>query len=588
MPLLLPVAVLLILGAVTLASRTTNSWMVATRQSDAMAARQAAESGMNRVVSALNPYAKYGDSTYISYLLISRWQPGVNGAAGTWQLIANGTTSAGMQTLLRTCGLSARGFYPTQLPPSSYANLLSGTIGITGTTTKLRYRIVNFVPPERPTDPSSMPQWPSQCNVFTSLAGGSAQITVEGTVERPMSGSSGDVVVARYLLTRNLDVQGWPFPDLDAEWFDGRRFPGPPVSLRIGNQGTGLGLLTSAVYKDSFATEALATDVNNTMGDFRPQCGLGKCDSAPTNGLTEIIPAGDKDLPRYYPFPGQNPPSGVNPLAIDENTSDLDNFPYTNPGNNPRLQDGCITSTEPTRPNEIDCWIASIAPGVNLTVNTSVSPVNLVIRGNVGGPDDAKPGLNAPAAQLQTNFVSLKHCVESCGPGNNAVYYDHRVINNSQPIYRNRWNRLRIFGNPPASSQNVCSVNQQFFIRADAMQNGPSLAGVFLWLPQGELNYGNRQDPGTGQAWVLNPTQTEYLPASPEPNPNPFEILTTWWVCNLNLRITAPLKFIMPLYGNPDAVSAFLPGSYLDASGTPVPDLRFPVYPLLPRIRTTY
>lgn len=597
MPLLIPVAVLLVLGAITLASRTSNSWMVATRQSDAQAARQAAESGMNRVLSTLNPYAKFNTDSYISYLLVSTWQEGTNGADGTWTLIANGTTSSAMQTLLRRCGLSTRGFHPTHLPPSSYTNLLGGTIGTTGTNAKLKYKVIDFVPPGRPPRAANMPAWPTECQVFTSLAGGSAQITVEGTVERPKAGSTGDVIVARYTLTRNLDVQGWPLLDLPAEWLTNGIFPGPPVALRIGNQGTGVAALKSAIYND-FETDANPVDVDNTLGPFRPQC--RSCSPGLDNGVTAYIPPGDRDLPRYYPFPNADPTASQRPTGttLNANTSPdlLRKFPYTNagnggPNNTPQLQDGCYFDVDANRPKEIDCWIDSIAPGVNLIVSTENYPVNLIILGNVGLDDNLaltqKPNASAPPSQVPTtNFVTIRHCVENCGTSNPTLF-NHNELNNSRPRYRRLWNRLRIFGRrPPSPLPSVCASDQTFYIRAAIDGNGrSSLEGAFVWLPRGRLVYGNRQDTN-GRVWVRNDTDTDYVAASLESSPS--QLLSSWWICDFDFRLSGLTRFVMPLFGNPDAVSAFLPGAYQDTNDQFVPDLRFPVYPLLPRIRNAY
>ena len=73
LPLIIPAALLLILGATTLMSRTTNSYVAASKRSDAQMAREAAESGMNRVLSALNPFSKHSTDPYLSFLLASRW-----------------------------------------------------------------------------------------------------------------------------------------------------------------------------------------------------------------------------------------------------------------------------------------------------------------------------------------------------------------------------------------------------------------------------------------------------------------------------------------------------------------------------------
>jgi hypothetical protein len=141
LPLIIPAAMLLILGATTLMSRTTNSYVAASKRSDAQMARDAAESGMNRVLSALNPFAKHNMDPYLSFLLASRWVPDTGvayttGVVGSpvvrsgWRLTTLGQST--VRSLLNQCGFSARGQHPSQLPPldtAGYRDVLSGAIG---------------------------------------------------------------------------------------------------------------------------------------------------------------------------------------------------------------------------------------------------------------------------------------------------------------------------------------------------------------------------------------------------------------------------------------------------------------------------
>ena len=233
MPLVFPVVLLLILGAVTLASRSTNSYLMATKQSDAQAARQAAESGMSRVLIALNPSAKGATDPYFGFLLASGW----DATANRWVVAAPPPN----------CRLSVRGIFSTQTAGTP-TDLLGGVIGTPANNTEMRYRIVGYSPPK--TTPS--PPWPPSCNALldpltnqpTSLTGGAARISVEGQVWR------GGRQVASYTLTRTLDVQGSPFPDLPPAWEALSFSPGPPIALRITGTAVGVGQLTSAIYQN--------------------------------------------------------------------------------------------------------------------------------------------------------------------------------------------------------------------------------------------------------------------------------------------------------------------------------------------------
>jgi len=138
-------------------------------------------------------------------------------------------------------------------------------------------------------------------------------------------------------------------------------------------------------------------------------------------------------------------------------------------------------------------------------------------------------------------------------------------------------------------------VEQKFLIasRYPGSSSPTSLHGVFLWLPQGELKY--------GLPTYTHSTLGGWSP--PNPESAPAELLATWWIQNLSFEyLTGKLNFIQPLYGNPDAISSILPGSYPTAangnctvtngiciSGPEFKeDPRFPVYPVLPRPRNTF
>jgi hypothetical protein len=659
LPLIIPAALLLILGATTLMSRTTNSYVAASKRSDAQMAREAAESGMNRVLSALNPFSKHSTDPYLSFLLASRWVPdtgvayttGVTGSptvrAG-WRLTTLG--QATVRSLLNQCGFSNRGQHPNQVPPvnaSGYRDVLSGAIGAQSAVTgnQLRYMVTDYVPPVRP---ASNLTWPTECDDFTTLSGGTAQISVEGRVIRNQR------LVSRYTLTRSIDVQGWPLPNFPTSWLTYKVF-GPPVGLRIAGTASNLNRLQLG-YFASFATDINYSDFS---GLSMPQC-FNNCAPKPLAELpynpvdpgqaamelripaADAIPANEADLPRY-PFNTDIPPSGITPRQINESR---ENYPYITPGST-ALASECRTSEtsdlnrpREARPNEIDCWVESIgvpvtvasagyvrstnlvtitlaanarydvntgtrikvtiqngqlngvrlgtvtstsgsstqtitftpdnaltsdvniystpsavispATPIALRVNTEARPVNLIIRGNVG---TATP----------SEYVSIKHRVSESP----AINYVHNI---TAVNVRSAWNRLRILGR--RGTTGTCSSNlaQTFFINPDPVvtANGEeaSLAGAVLWLPRGALVYGN--------------TTLAY----------PQQLLSVWWICNIDISglpsSRSRMVLINPIGGIHDAVASVFPGGFVSAAGVFTPDLRFPVYPSLQRIRSVF
>ncbi|MEB3259020.1 MAG: hypothetical protein VKP63_00140 [Cyanobacteriota bacterium] len=688
MPLVIPAALLLLLGASTLLSRTVRNYLATTKQTDAQLARDAAESGMNRVLSILNPVAKHSSDPYVSFLLASRWVPNsgttyTTGETSPTEVVRSGwrlttLSRTDVRNLLTRCGLADRGQHPNQLPPANedgYRNILSGAIGPKGDVgnIQLRYLVTNYVPPERVASPLT---WPTECADFSSLSGGSGQISVEGRVIR-----NGNVL-ATYTLTRSIDIQGWPLPMLPASWLDNSALPalpGPPVGLRIAGVASSLGQLYMRYYKDistdlSFCTlgfceqkVALPQCLNNCLPNGQPFIDGNTMTSVPLETrvlpVSDVIPGNDSDLPRY-PFNTNLPPAGLVPNQINESRA---NYPFDLNGVlYPECRDSNLADANRPRefrPNEIDCWIESIsvparvsslsyqatggpsnsplitlslasgqrfdvqrgssillsnvsgwpvplpagnqikgvvtsssvstisitpvantplppsnrtvaqinntnpcsrnapsasnpsppacvfpAAAVELRVNTQARPVNLIIRGNVGTTEVG-------------NFVSIKHRVQG------DLNYSHAHTRlDTRPL----WNRLRIFGRAGSSAACATNISQTFNILPNpgALPGDASLGGAFLWLPRGNLVYGT----------PVAPLDTY-----------PRELLTVWWICNLNISgLRSLMDFITPLYGNQDAVSAFLPGGFLTSSGVFTPDERFTVYPSLMRIRSAY
>jgi hypothetical protein len=589
--LVFPVILLLVLGALTMVSRSTNSFLAASKQSDAQAARQAAESGLNRVLRVLSPFGKNATDPYMSFLLLSVWTKGSGGASPGWALTQLGRTA--VEDRLRRCRISTRGMQPTQLVPNStadYDRLMNDVVGTTADGKRtLRYRIVSYTPPERLETPDK--PWPSsECGDFQTVSGGTALITIEGSVE--LNGNR----LATQRLTRTIEVDAVPFPDLPVNF----PAPGPPISLRISDRGEGLGEVSSFAYKE-LTRDPTPALIDSTFGQFRPQC--KNCSPNLANGTSNLFPvdANRKALDLPEPFPVVPTPtsdlalpSGPTPYVIDEDS----------------IGKAGINCSFTRKETEISCYIKDITVSPNpvtstyipavgvLRVDTSKYPVNLYIYGNVGGLSGSTatsldnppttPPLSPPSPDLSLNDgrVIIEHCVKNCTSAT-PEFYRHDDSSNNYSV-RPLWSRFRIFGDPEPSSE------QNFYIasRYPGSSGPTSLHGVFLWLPQGKLTYGLPTYTHSTSGWSA---------ASPEASPT--ELLATWWIQNLSfLYLTGKLSFIQPLYGNPDAMNSILPGSYSTATNgicTPTngictsdsgfqEDPRFPVYPVLPRPRSTF
>jgi len=584
MPLVFPVILLLILGALTMVSRSTNSFLAASKQSDAQAARQAAESGLNRVLRVLSPFGKNATDPYMSFLLLSVWTEGSGGASPGWALTKLGRTA--VEDRLRRCRISTRGMQPTQLVPNStavYDRLMNDVVGTTADGKRtLRYKIVSYTPPE----PSKTPDnpWPPKCGDFQTVSGGTALITIEGSVQ--LNGKT----LASQRLTRTIEVDAVPFPDVPLNV----PAPTPPISLRISGKGDGLGEVSSFGYKE-LTRDPTPVLIDSSFGQLRPQC--NNCSPALTNGISKLVPpdANGKavDLPEPFPVvtsPTSNLPlpSGPTPYVIDKDSIGKAGINCSFTRNETEIS--CYINNIIVPPNPVTSTTYTPAVGI-FRVDTSEYPVNLYIYGDVGSlytPPTSPP----PTTSTSGSSVVIQHCVKNCTSGT-PEFYRHDDSSNNYSV-RPLWSRLRIFGNPNPSSE------QNFYIasRYPGTSGPTSLHGIFLWLPQGKLTYGIPT-----YTYDTDPNDPNLKIWSLSTESSPGELLATWWIQNLSfLYLKGKLNFIQPLYGNPEALSSILPGSYSTATNgicTPTngictsasgfnEDPRFPVYPVLPRPRSTF
>lgn len=650
-PLVIPAALLLILGVVTMMSRTTNSYLAITKQADALAARQAAESGMDRVLSLLNPFAKFSTDPYVSYLLASRWVPesgitlntGVPGSTAVrsgWRLTT--LRRAEVQTILRRCGFATRAQHDKQLPPDSetgYRDILSGATGkvLSGTNTELRYIVTDYVPPVPPPQADNSVPWPQECADFTTLSGGSAQITVEGRVIR------NGRLISRYSLTRTIDVQGWPLPTLPVSWFSAtgalRSSGGPPTGLRIAGKAEGLEQVSVGNYYDNFYSDSEREDPTTTNQSTKPQCKDWCPDSkgVPLGWVeksypkSETTPVDEGDLPRY-PFNTNTPPSGLTPLQVNETN---ENYPYK-PDSDDELVDECkksettdLNRPNQFRPNEIDCWIQSVGVGAEIkkikyyssgnvatiTLDSSTPPARYDVRIGNRIKLDIKTGplqgimlgtvISTAASGTQINFTPdisreddvneydiPKSTVSPASPITLTVNTEERPVN------------LIVLGDVGTADNPVIikhmvkkSTNQKFVhsvfdfrilwnrLRLFGRQSTGAAcsADQTLFIDPNPNTIG---DASLGGSFVWLPRGK--LVYGREDKKTPDKLLSVWWVCDLKVISSGAMMLITPFVGNPDAVTSVVPGGFINASGMFIPDQRFPVYPSLQRIRSAF
>jgi hypothetical protein len=498
MPLVFPVVLLLILGAVTLTSRSTNSFLAASKQSDAQAARDAAESGMNLVLSALDPYRKTAANPYMSYLLGTSWDREA-GAGGLSRL-----DPAAVQTRLRQCDsdISEQGLKNQDPPTSSELSAIIGDPSIPNGAVlppissldpnrSLKYEVLKFEGPEG-VDGSK------QCMPdFLNLSGGSASITVRGTVWR------NEREVASYVLKRNVDVQGLLVPI----GTDGLPNPGAPTSLRIERQGIGTGTIEQLAFSDfKNGVPGLTIPVFAICPICDPS--LIKISSVQKKHTT--TPIENRDLP---PFP-QSPKDGEFTL---KSYPDPDNNPSTPAMYNLSWGD-CMP--DPVRKDEANCLIqADIGENVEIIVDTT---------------DGGKQ-----------KIVNLFITAINVGSNNNPVRIKHKDFNPDSSSARPTWKNLRIFGLPPKNPKEQCTnPTQSFYIEAN--QASPSLNGTFVWLPDAKLRYGKEV------------SIDGLLHGEDAPN----KLLSSWWLCDLELKLTGNMTFLSPLNGNPESLVSIFPNPY--------------------------
>ena len=439
----LVVILVAMIGGATLMSKGINSLKASSDASDLQAAKEAAETGFNEILAALNTDER-------SYLLVTKLANWGSGGVTTTDL-----TSCNIYHPTTTLAAAPAG-YPSS---SSFYQTPDHNATVT-------YKLEAY-------DPPSSASTPSTCTKFGNLFGGSATFTIVGTVSR------GGKQQATFRLKKVVFVRG-PFSE-SSQPFD--------APLMITGTGPSSNNDVTKMDQKKFGMSSIPEDCI-TAGDRKcknPSPGLQttyvvcsgnpKC-VPPTSNIGPLNAYG-LNLP---PFP--DAPSDFQDKRLEEQyASDKDNitynttlcnFPYYGATSCPtsstaasatfiknQLEKGCYynVSSQPdnsgsTRNSQttsastsINCVVKTIS-NPNIKVNTAGLPINVFVRGE------------GTAIDVQTGDFS-----------------------NLIPL---NWAKLRIFGKYGDGSN--CSEQT---IKIGVLQ----LDGLFIWMPAGTMIY---PSPGGG------------------------------------------------------------------------------------------
>ncbi|MEA5421950.1 hypothetical protein [Synechococcus sp. CCY9202] len=397
-------ALIAVLGIVALAARNSESQLSSIRQSDAATAKEAAEYGMNEIIGKLN-------SDAFGYLWVTNWNS--SASPPNWVSVTTANLAA--------CNIDISGTPGT-----------SSLVGIKSLSTisTAKYQLTNFVPPQFPPGSSA----DASCTMFGNLFGGSASITVRGSLQRP-SGTE----VSNYELTRRVHVIGPVGSASNLGDF--------PLLL------TGPGSRLNKADGDFVQASSPSTNVNSAT-DVPIACTESAGCLTTTPSATAVVDLSSITMPVFPTPTSLGDPTGRDPngSAVTQNLTDtVSNYPYTGsvPGSisdvNANLRSECKLAPS-SSPTSIICLLNTITVAKNkdLTIDTTHYPINIFVKGDIQIQQGGLIGAKIPSSN---------------------------------------WSRLRVYGSNSGSS---CGGQD---IRIEG--SGSFFQGAFSWFPKANVEFGN-------------------------------------------------------------------------------------------------
>ena len=480
-------ALIALIGASLLASRLLSSRFNVFSRGDSLAAREAAEFGLNELQATLN-------SDFRGYLWVTK--------RNSWSTV---TRSA-----LTTCQVAVRdasGNEVTTLPALPDGVSSARTIR-SDADVVITYQLTAFEPPSLPDSQTATLNQVRFCGsgsgastaaaFFGNLGGGSALMTVTGTVQRGSQSTT-------FRLDRRTDVG---FPANSASGGTGQ----VDVAMRVLGGSASLGTLrlnNNICYGDASGCEGQGN--NRIPADIGcSSLSAADCASGNPGSNNAFRQASAPDMPAAFLLPAGWNWDGANGLSRDmtcdvtgnsnnntqcqnaAGTSGNSAFPYFN-----RSRDNLPTANDVlamTNSNLVrGCYFSASNGGLNESAGNSAS-INCLFRGK------------GAAVNFITGNQNLIVYTQPLPV--NIFFYDEvnpyflgaaGIVNNELA----NWQNLRILGRP-SSSTVVSTCNGARIINTQSNY----INGAFIWLPSGMLEFSsvNANDTIFNVVWACGVT----------------------------------------------------------------------------------
>lgn len=495
-----------IIAAFLLASRLLASRFNSFSRSDTLAAREAAEYGLNELQAQLN-------SDLYGYLWVTK--------RNNWSSVSRAALTACQVSSLDTSGNEV------SILPALPDGISSPKTIKTGTDATITYQLTSFAPPSLPDSDAATQNQADFCGSsnsasaanFGNLNGGSALITVTGTVTRGsnqtqfrLSRRPHVVSPARQLAfsfiilgdayndTVNKETFGAANDIAKLNYFDGNicygkitdttcfTNPALPKTV-IGCYDLGSCLVNNIDVVDAKLRSKYCADVKAkkkkkkgfTCNDFQQITTLPPTPTPRTTGFLN-----DSGTPYTD--------SDWNAKAVDLECKLKDDKCKSNLNGDfnetfPYKRNTAPTSLTGLRNSDLvdGCFFNNVNSQLNTTIGANTNAVNCFFKKvKIKDPDAQSPNLLVyTTSSTQANATTLLP-VNIFLYGTDPVTLDNGGIDNSDRSDLG-WNRLRILGKevPPAAGSSVSCAQSAGIVS----KKGNDLNNLFLWLPNASLNY---------------------------------------------------------------------------------------------------